>query len=96
MKIADRKRSLQVSLDIFNFGNMINADWGRRYFITNDAYQLINYKGNDGNGDPNFTFQSAKFWCLEHRRVWYHQFCMAGTIGCSPELLIMLNLIAVG
>ncbi|MEZ4892098.1 MAG: hypothetical protein R2778_03665 [Saprospiraceae bacterium] len=71
MKIADRKRSLQVSLDIFNFGNMINADWGRRYFITNDAYQLINYKGNDGNGDPTFTFKapSSDVWNIDESGI---------------------------
>lgn len=56
--LGGRKRALQVSLDIFNFGNLLNPRWGRRYFVTNDAYNLITFKGfNATTGNPEFTFR---------------------------------------
>lgn len=72
VKIADRKRAVQVSLDIFNFGNMINAKYGRRYFITNDAYNLITYKGNNAtSGNPEFTFKkpASTVWNIDESGV---------------------------
>jgi hypothetical protein len=54
--MGGRKRGVQVSLDIFNFGNLLNADWGRRFFVTNDVYNLIEYKGM-ANGNPTYTFR---------------------------------------
>lgn len=60
IKMSGRKRSVQVSLDVFNFGNMLNADWGRRFYVFNDAYRLITYKGNDASGNPEFTFKAPK------------------------------------
>ncbi|MDQ8051407.1 MAG: carboxypeptidase regulatory-like domain-containing protein [Pedobacter sp.] len=49
------KNSLQLSLDIINVGNLINKDWGRSYFLNNNAYALINYSTSGGGG---FTFRA--------------------------------------
>jgi outer membrane receptor for ferrienterochelin and colicin len=38
-----RKHTLQLSLDLFNFGNFINKDWGRRYFATSNNVALIDF-----------------------------------------------------
>lgn len=49
------KNSLQLSLDIFNFGNFLNSDWGQREFISNDEIALITTAGVADNGDGTFT-----------------------------------------
>ena len=35
------KNTLQLTLDIFNVGNLISNNWGRSYFISNQAVTLI-------------------------------------------------------
>jgi hypothetical protein len=35
------KHTLQVTFDVFNFTNMINNNWGRQYFVSNQAYNLL-------------------------------------------------------
>lgn len=49
------KNSLQLSLDVINVGNLINKDWGRSYFVNNNAFPLINYVTTSGGG---FTFRT--------------------------------------
>ncbi|WP_026210774.1 TonB-dependent receptor [Flexithrix dorotheae] len=55
------RHTLAFTFDIFNFGNLLNKDWGRRYFISdNQNFQLIQFQGyqdaaND-NYTPTFTF----------------------------------------
>ena len=52
------RNTLQFSLDIFNFSNMINSDWGRRYF--NGSFgnvELLNFEGFAADGTtPTFTY----------------------------------------
>ncbi|MUP37707.1 TonB-dependent receptor [Labilibaculum euxinus] len=45
MNVADRKQTLQLGIDIFNVGNMINKDWGRMYYASNDNISLIKFEG---------------------------------------------------
>lgn len=57
MNIGERRNTLQVTFDIFNLGNMINSDWGRRYYISNDTYRLIKFEGFQSDGTtPEFSF----------------------------------------
>ncbi len=53
-----RKHTLEVAIDIFNFTNMLNKDWGRRYQISdNQNFQLINFVGFlPGTNTPTFSF----------------------------------------
>ena len=40
--MTDGKRhTLQVTFDVFNFTNLLNKDWGRQYFVTNQAYSIV-------------------------------------------------------
>ena len=41
LSVNGRKHDLQLSFDIFNFTNLLNNDWGRQYFVTNQAYNLL-------------------------------------------------------
>ena len=54
-----RLHTLEVSIDIFNFTNFLNKDWGRRHEISDSQnFQLINFTGFQADGTtPTFTFQ---------------------------------------
>ena len=41
LDVKGNKHDLQLTLDIFNLTNLINKDWGRQYFVTNQAYNLL-------------------------------------------------------
>lgn len=58
--------TLQLSFDIFNFTNLINKNWGRRWVIPNGSstsIYLLDYEGNisGSNGEtiPTFSFPSG-------------------------------------
>ncbi|WPP50203.1 TonB-dependent receptor [Catalinimonas niigatensis] len=58
---SGQKHTLQVSLDVFNFTNMLNKNWGRRYFVTDAYFPLIQHVGflaENGNptNQPVFIF----------------------------------------
>ncbi|WP_303312095.1 carboxypeptidase regulatory-like domain-containing protein [Hymenobacter sp. BT730] len=54
-----KKNSLELSLDIINAGNLLNKDWGRQYFVTNNAYELLKVESVDASGRPSFSFPNA-------------------------------------
>lgn len=51
---GDSKHTLQLSLDIFNFSNLLNKDWGKRYFVSGAAAAPIRTVADAP--DPAFTF----------------------------------------
>ena len=54
---GEKRHSLQVTFDIFNVGNLLNRDWGRQYFVNNNANEIIRFTGRDAaTGQPTFTF----------------------------------------
>lgn len=53
--IKEKVHRLQLTFDVFNVGNLINKDWGRSYFVSNQAYQLITYTTSGGGG---YTFKA--------------------------------------
>ncbi|MEM6633847.1 MAG: TonB-dependent receptor [Bacteroidota bacterium] len=50
------RHNLQFTLDIFNFTNLLNKDWGRRYFVDDNRFPLIQSQLNETTGVPEFTF----------------------------------------
>ena len=61
VNVADRRQTLQLTFDVFNVGNMLNKDWGRRYYISNGNYQLIQFVGMEPDGTtPTFKFTKPK------------------------------------
>ena len=52
----NKKHKIQISLDILNLGNLIDANWGIRQFST--THSPISVKGVDKNGVPYFKFDS--------------------------------------
>ncbi|WP_074406874.1 TonB-dependent receptor [Aquimarina megaterium] len=59
IKTGEKKNTLQLSLDIFNFTNLLNKDWGKRKFIPGNIALIETVRG--GTADPEFTFDASSF-----------------------------------
>jgi len=59
--VGDHRQTIQITLDIFNFGNLLNKDWGRRYWADNGNIGLIKFEQfQDDNTTPEFSFTRPK------------------------------------
>jgi hypothetical protein len=59
MKLGDKRRTIQVSIDIQNFGNLLNSSWGnRQYATTSGFYQPLAV--STASGAPVFTFDPSQ------------------------------------
>ncbi|QPH40635.1 TonB-dependent receptor [Pedobacter endophyticus] len=57
VKVGNSKQHLAVSFDINNVGNLINKDWGRFYYLSNDNYTLLTVTGvNATTRVPSYQF----------------------------------------
>jgi hypothetical protein len=56
--VGKKKHTLSFTADIFNFTNMLNKDWGKRYFVGNDQVPLLTQVGNTiaAGARPVFSF----------------------------------------
>lgn len=52
--IGESRNTLQLSIDIFNIGNLLNSNWGT--FQTANRTGLLSFSGYDAQGRPAFTF----------------------------------------
>lgn len=50
-----RRQAVSLTLDIFNFTNLLNRDWGTRYRGINGAYELIEFRGFRDADNGDFT-----------------------------------------
>lgn len=62
--VAGRRNTVELTLDIFNFTNLLNSDWGRRYnvgFQTVDVLRFERFRDPE-NGDltPVYTFRRSE------------------------------------
>jgi len=57
----DRKHSLQISLDMLNFANLLNRDWGilKRQVMGTYDITLLKYEGVDDNGTPKYSMNRS-------------------------------------
>jgi len=63
-EIGPNKNTLQISLDIFNFTNLLNKDWGRQFtyggsFFDNN-FSLLTLEGYSDNLEPEYTFNQTQ------------------------------------
>ena len=56
INIGNDRHAFQASLDIFNFTNLLNKDWGTRKFIPSQVGLLTT---ETAGPDPEFTFDPA-------------------------------------
>lgn len=61
IKFGENKHAFQLSADIFNFTNLLNKDWGRRFFTSGfDTATLVEFEGFAADGTtPQFTFNDG-------------------------------------
>ncbi|MCT4603711.1 MAG: TonB-dependent receptor [Marinifilum sp.] len=58
INVADKKQTLQLGIDIFNVGNMLNKDWGRMYTTSHSNIELIKFEKMDADGTtPIMSFR---------------------------------------
>ncbi len=55
--IGKTKNKIQLSLDIFNVGNLLNQSWGRTYSIANQAYSLVSVSNPTNVTTGGYTFR---------------------------------------
>lgn len=54
-EVAGKPQTIQLSLDVFNFLNMINSNWGVERVPVRTA-SLLSFQGLDPDGRPRYTF----------------------------------------
>ena len=52
--VGESKNTLQLSVDIFNIGNLLNSSWGT--FQTVNRTGLLSFQGYNAQGQPAFTY----------------------------------------
>lgn len=64
LKTGAMENKLQISFDIINIGNLINNDWGRQYYTSNQQISLIKYVGladSDPSANVNYSSNQPTF-----------------------------------
>jgi len=56
IKMGNQKVSFQITYDVFNFTNMLNRNWGRTYFLTNDELRLLEFASYTADLTPQYRF----------------------------------------
>ena len=78
IKAGDTRHNLQLSFDVFNFTNMLNKDWGRRYFVNGNTFPLLTTVVDEGSlqgfqfNDPGDTYDIVQAGTYSAR--WNAQF----------------------
>ena len=64
INVGGKRNTLQIGLDVYNLGNLINKDWGRIYYASGayySTYPLIKFQGFKSDGTtPQFSFTKPK------------------------------------
>jgi hypothetical protein len=84
IKAGGKNNRLQLTLDIENFANFLNRDWGKQYFVQFNTYNLLNYEGRDSvTGRPLYTYsdQDNPFQINNNRSIWRMQFGLRYIFG---------------
>jgi hypothetical protein len=64
IKTGSIENKLQFTFDILNVGNLLNKNWGRQYFASNQQITLIDYAGLQNSGTssaPNYSNNQPTF-----------------------------------
>ena len=55
--VGKKKHTLEFTADIFNFTNLLNKNWGKRYFTSNDQVLLLKQESFlSGTNTPTFSY----------------------------------------
>ena len=57
INVGKKKHTIELTADVFNFTNLLNKNWGKRYFTSNDQVQLLRLVGSvPANAAPSFSY----------------------------------------
>ncbi len=57
VNVGGKGHKLQFTLDVYNFTNLINKDWGRRSFVGSfGSVELLDFEGFQNDTEPTFSF----------------------------------------
>jgi len=60
LNVGKSRHTLQVTLDVFNFLNLLNKKWGVSRYVNYSTYELINIEGMEEDGTtPKFTYKGG-------------------------------------
>lgn len=62
LTFGENRHAFQFTVDIFNFGNLLNKEWGTQW-TTNDEFayqQILQFQGVDSNGQMTYTFDDTE------------------------------------
>jgi Carboxypeptidase regulatory-like domain/TonB dependent receptor len=54
--IGKKKHTIEFTADVFNFTNLLNKNWGKRYFASNDNVQLLRQVDFINGNTPRFSY----------------------------------------
>jgi hypothetical protein len=69
--VKGTKNKLQLTFDIYNVGNMINKNWGKSYYVSNQASSIITY--NSSSNGFNFKTPANGTGWLQSASTWSGQ-----------------------
>ncbi len=88
---SGQRNILQLSVDIFNFANLLNKDWGR--IRTSGNVQLLNFEGFEDNGQgpnqPTFSYNQP----TNNDDIFFERFDDAGFRSSRWQMQIGLRYI---
>jgi hypothetical protein len=83
-----KEHTFQLSLDVFNLTNLLNKNWGRRYFVPFD-FQLIEFEGFEADGTtPTFSFPG-----VENNEPWTNNIDDSGVQSSRFQMQVGLRYI---
>lgn len=76
MTVGGKKHDIQLTLDIFNLTNLLNNDWGRQYFVSNQAFNVLTTinRTSGAFAGKGFNFNPTQLpWTLSFASRWQGQ-----------------------
>ena len=76
LNVKGNKHNLELTLDIFNLTNLINKEWGRQYFVTNQAYNVLTTinRTSGAFAGKGYNFTPGNPWTSAFGSRWQGQF----------------------
>ncbi len=54
-----KRNALQITFDVINAGNLLNKNWGRQYFVNNNALELLRVESTSNTAQPTFSLPAT-------------------------------------
>ncbi len=75
LNVGGNKHDLQLTFDIFNLTNLLNKEWGRQYFVNNQAYSILStINRTPATSGRGYNFTPGEPWTTSFGSRWQGQF----------------------